>query len=365
MVFVTLWTVVPSEQFMFRVRKWEGGLVHTTTTITSSLAGECKRLCGPGTMYFFPANDLSRLVKLPSVWDPANETWWVLRRAAPTAPRVILVLPDGERRRDGSPASTSRGDCDTVVVPLPADFNDMFSASAGDASTSSSDRNTEWSRNIHREWHEKCTITGKHTGSDVLQAAHIVSLGREWVTHWPAVNGEYQETWAAAGQLLKQKKFRAFLMYKAAIGMPNRMARFFRDLNVPWNGILLQPYLHKRFDLFELSLYPSGGRMLCRAWKRPRALRNPSRAHIAQGNAFMALDGTPCAAWQRTWKDADYEQLALRLLALHHGICAVKHLGILQTQSEADRKYPVEEAQAAALQAQRLIATCVKAFEAR
>ena len=192
-----------------------------------------------------------------------------------------------------------------------------------------------------------------------------MSLGNEWSIRWPAIKGEYEETWRAAGQHLKRKEFRAFVMYKAAVDMPDRMARAVTNLNVPWNGILMQHNLHSRFDLFDLSLYPSGGRMLCRAWKRPRAPRNPSRAHIIQANAFMALDGTPCPAWQRDWEDADDEQLALRLLALHHGICAVKNLGILQKQSEAERTYPLEAAQAAALQAQRLIATCVKAFEAR
>ena len=358
---MTLWTVAPPEQLTFRVRKWVGGRPRTTTTYVSCLADECKDMCGPGTMYYFPTNDMSQPVKLPSAWDPSHVAWKTVRRAATTAPRVILVLPDAERCRNGPPASTPRGDWTPVGVPLPDHFNDMFeTASAGDASDSTPTRESVWSHCVHSSWREQCAITGERTRLGSLEAAHIVSLGKDWANRWPTVDGgEYQETWNAASPLLKRTRFRAFVMHKAALNVADHLAAGFNNLDVPWNGILMQLYLHKGFDSFDLSLYPSGGHMVCRAWRRPRAPKNPSAA-----DEFMALDGTRCAGWRKTWGYAHDEQWVRRLLALHHGICAVKNLGTLQEQSDADRKYPVEDAQAAALQAQRLIAACVKAFEA-
>ena len=136
------------------------------------------------------------------------------------------------------------------------------------------------------------------------------------------------------------------------------------SLNMPYNGILLRKYLRKRFDLFDLSLCPSGGYMWCRAWRQPKPLRKPSTAQTAMAEAFMALDGARCVGWQDSWENARCEGWTKGLLALHHGICAVKNLGILRKQSEAERTYPLEAARAAALQAQRLIAACVAEFEA-
>ena len=361
--------MAPPEQLTFRVRKWVGGRPRTTTTYVSCLADECKDMCGPGTMYYFPTNDMSQPVKLPSAWDPAHAAWKTLRRAAdPTAPRVILVLPDAARRPGGSPASTPRGDWTAVGLPLPDNFKAMFatpsgSGSAGDGSDSSTGRKSEWSRNIHSQWGDQCAITGPVGDLDNTEAAHIVSLGNEWSIRWPAIKGEYEETWRAAGQHLKKKEFRAFVMYKAAVDMPYDMACAATELNMPFNGILLRKYLHKRFDLFELSLYPSGEYMRCRAWRQPKPLRKPSDAQTAKAKAFMALDGARCVGWQDSWENARCEGWTKRLLALHHGICAVKNLGILQKQSKAERTYPLEAAQAAALQAQRLIAACVAEFE--
>jgi len=353
--------VSPSEQFTFRVRKWEGGRPQTTSTLVSCLADECKDMCGPGTMYYFPTSDMSQPVKLPSAWDPTHAAWKTLRRADRTAPRVILVLPDAEHRRNGSPASTPRGEWTAVGVPLPDNFKAMFeTASAGDASDSSPTRKTKWSHCVHSSWGDQCAITGESRTLGGLEAAHIVSLGKHWANCWPTVDGgEYQQTWNAAGQLLQQTKFRAFVMHKAAWNIGDHLADGFETLNVPWNGILMLRYLHSRFDSFDLSLYQRGGHMLCRAWRRPDAPK-----HASAADAFMALDGTQCA-WRDTWEHRRDEEWMRRLLALHHGICAVKNLRHLQEQKEAERKYLLEDAQAAALHAHRLIAACVMGFEAR
>jgi len=362
-VFVVACTATPAVQLWFRVRRWSGGSVGTLYVRISSLAEACKETCGPGTMYYFATNDMSQPVKLPPEWDPADTTWEALCRGELLAPRVILVLPDADRA--GSAASTPQRNRGTVGVPLPDDFSDMFATVGTSADGASTSQSSAWSNSIHCAWHDQCTITGGAASFDVLQAAHIVSQGNKWATQWPhTTERQYSTTWDAARRLLKQTEFRAFLMYKAAAEAPDGMAHAFGDLNVPWNGLLLQQHLHSTFDNFDLSLYPRGKDMLCRVWRRPDVNKNDSATDVARRDALVQLDGAACAAWRRRWAAADHLRWARRLLALHHGVCAVKHLLHLQKQDEADRKYPLKDAEEAALLAQSLIAASVKVFEA-